>query len=122
MVVTSARTRTVAPSLRVSATVSPSGGAGSGRSDPRVAVHSASAEPDEAAGKTDPDAKLYGRAVEITDPDVVAEFAADAPPGGMHLFRLDITELVVTGVEGDPPYLSIDYWRPDGGVQWVECD
>ena len=91
--------------------------------DPRVAVHSASAEPDEEAGKMDPDAKLSGRAVEITDPDVVAEFAADAPPGGMHLFRLDITELAVTGVEGTPPYLYIDYWTEAAGeVKRVKRD
>jgi hypothetical protein len=40
----------------------------------------------------------------------------------MHLFRLDITELVVTGVEGDPPYLYVDYWTEDGGVKRVERD
>jgi hypothetical protein len=90
--------------------------------DSRVAVHSASAEPDEEAHKMDPDAKLAGRAVEITDPEVVAVFAEDAPPGDMHLFRLDITELVVTGVEGEPPYLYVDYWTAAGGHRRVERD
>lgn len=90
--------------------------------DPRVAIHSASAEPDEKAGTMDPDAKVAGRAVEVTDPEVFAQFADQAPPGGMHLFLVDITEAVVTGVEGDPPALVIDHWTPATGRQRVTRD
>jgi hypothetical protein len=87
--------------------------------DPRVALHSASAEPDEKAGTMDPDAKVSGRAVEVTDPAVFAKFADQAPPEGMHLFLVDIAEVAVTGVEGEPPELVIDYWTAAGGRNTV---
>jgi hypothetical protein len=85
--------------------------------DPRVALHCASAEPDESAGTMDPDAKISGRAIEITDPDVVAKFAGDAPPGNMHLFFIDIQEVVITGVEDQK--LVIDTWTPTTGRKRV---
>lgn len=85
--------------------------------DGRVAIHSASAEPDESGGGMDPDAKVAGVAAEVTDPEVVAEFAAGAPPGGMHLFRIDVTEVVITGVENDK--LVVDYWTAAGGRKTV---
>ncbi len=89
--------------------------------DPRVAIHSASTDPDEETGTMAPDAKIAGRAVEVTDPDVLAKFSEDAPPGGMHLFRVDVTELVTTGVGGDPPdHLVIDVWTAEGGRRTVK--
>lgn len=87
--------------------------------DPRLALHSASADPDEmerGAG----DAKIAGRAVEVTDPDVLAEFAKGAPPGPFHLFKVDVTEVVVLHV-GDPPdHLVVDFWTSDGGRRTVK--
>src|SRR3954469_23354129 len=60
--------------------------------DPRFALHSGSADPPGWTG----DAKLAGRAEEITDPArVEAINGPKAPPGPSHLFRADITELVV---------------------------
>lgn len=63
--------------------------------DPRVAVHSASADPSVWTG----DAKLAGRAVHVTDPDTIARFTGSLdqgpPPGEFQLFRIDVTELVV---------------------------
>lgn len=85
--------------------------------DPRVALHCASAEPDESAGTMDPDAKVAGRAVEVTDPEVFARFADSAPPGGMHLFLIDVQEVVVTGVEDQK--LVIDTWTAAGGRKRV---
>ena len=51
------------------------------RRDPRVAIHSPSNDPDEAhPGAWSGDAKLAGRAVEVTDPAVREAFGV--PPGG----------------------------------------
>jgi hypothetical protein len=86
--------------------------------DPRLAVHSGSEDPDdENPGAWPGDAKLAGRAVEITDEDVLARFAENTPPGPFHLFRIDLTELSVTKV-GDPAdHLVIDVWTAAGGVR-----
>jgi hypothetical protein len=88
--------------------------------DPRLALHSASADPQEMEAGAAGDAKIAGRAVEITDAEVLAEFAKDAPPGPFHLFRVDVAEVVVVRV-GDPPdHLVIDYWSPDTGRRTVK--
>lgn len=96
------------------------------RRDPRFALHGPSVDPD----ADDPaawggDAKLSGRAVEITDRDQVAaalqaEGADPAEFGDSHLFRVDIDEVVLTRV-GDPPdHLDIQLWRPGAGLQRFE--
>jgi hypothetical protein len=77
------------------------------RRDPRLAIHC----PTEDAPTDDPtgwlgDAKIAGVAIEITDPP-----SAD----GSHRFRIDVTEVVVTTVDGD--HLVIRSWHPDRGVQ-----
>jgi Pyridoxamine 5'-phosphate oxidase len=70
--------------------------------DPRFALHSGSANPDEWRG----DAKIAGRAVEVTEPGATS-----------HRFRLDITELVVVRHGGDPPdHLVIEAWHEGRGV------
>lgn len=88
--------------------------------DSRVAIHSACAEPNEEAGTMDPDAKVAGRAVEVTDSEALARFADHTPPGGMHLFLVDVTEVVVTGVEDQK--LVIDFWTAGGGRKTVSRD
>jgi hypothetical protein len=96
------------------------------RRDPRFALHGPSVDADE----DDPaawggDAKLSGRAVEITDPArVEAAFRAmGAEPGqhaGSHLFKADIEEVVLTRV-GDPPdHLVIELWRAGSGLRRFE--
>ena len=81
--------------------------------DPRFAIHSGSDDPDDWKG----DAKIAGRAEEITDKDVVADVNAEAPPGSSHLFRLDVTELSVVTLGGDPPdHLVIESWYEGRGV------
>ncbi len=79
--------------------------------DPRFALHSGSASPPEWKG----DAKIAGRMVEDTDPEHVAE--TNGPDvGPSHLFRADITELVVVYL-GDPAdHLMIETWHPGRGV------
>jgi hypothetical protein len=82
--------------------------------DPRFALHSASDGSDWEA-----DAKVAGRAEEVTDLDVMeAVVKGEAPPGPMHLFRAHLTELVVTGLGGTPPdHLVIDSWHAGRGTQ-----
>src|SRR5688572_21908763 len=60
--------------------------------DPRFAVHSGAPGGEGWAG----DAKLAGRAVEVDDDETKARVVgANAPPGPLHLFRLDLEEVVV---------------------------
>jgi Pyridoxamine 5'-phosphate oxidase len=81
--------------------------------DPRFALHSGTEEPE--AGLRD--AKVAGRVEEITDPEEVARINKNAPPGPSHLFRCDITELVVIGLGGEPPdRIVIDSWHEGRGV------
>jgi len=87
--------------------------------DPRFALHSGSADPPGWNG----DAKVAGRA-EDTDPATVPSVdqaaGEKAPPGPYHLFRADVTELVVIRL-GDPAdHLVIEFWREGRGVQRIE--
>ncbi|MGH3518144.1 MAG: hypothetical protein ACRDQ7_12155 [Haloechinothrix sp.] len=62
------------------------------------------------------DAKVSGVAGEVTDPAAkAAAVGGEQPPGPFHLFRLDITEVVLTSVEGDQ--LVIQVWRPGRPVR-----
>ena len=81
--------------------------------DPRFALHSAS-DGDNFEG----DAKIAGRAEEVSDDAVKrAVVGGDGSSGPMHLFRADITELVVIGLGGDPPdHMVIESWHPGRGV------
>lgn len=84
--------------------------------DPRFSLHSSGDDPDTDDPTSWPgDAKVSGTAVEVTDPAVLEAFTENVPPGPFHLFKLDITELVVTRVDGDPPELIVDYWTSGGG-------
>jgi len=88
--------------------------------DPRYALHSGSEDPPEWPG----DAKLSGRAEEVADPDRAARaFKAhsdDAPPSGAHLFRLDIDEAVLVGLNDERTKMVIQLWRPGSGVKRTE--
>ena len=83
------------------------------RRDPRFALHSGSADPPDWTG----DAKLAGCIEEVTDPEYKAAIiGGNAPPGPSHLFRADITELVVIRL-GDPAdHLVIESWHAGRGV------
>jgi len=86
--------------------------------DPRLAVHSAMLDPDMAEG----DAKIAGRAEEVTDPTTKqAQTTGGEPPGPYHLFRVDVTEVVRITLGGDPPdRLVIESWHEDRGLRRVE--
>ncbi len=86
------------------------------RRDPRFALHSGSADPPGWNG----DAKVAGRAGESTEPQRIGAINSDeAPPGPSHLFRADVTELVVVRL-GDPAdHLIIESWRVGRGLTRV---
>ena len=81
--------------------------------DSRIALHSPSPDPPggDHSGWAG-DAKLAGRAVQITDPALVATL-----PQAGHLFRIDVTEVVLTRL-GDPAdHLVIESWHPGRGLE-----
>jgi hypothetical protein len=88
--------------------------------DPRYALHSGSTDPPEWGG----DAKLSGRAEELTDPDLrLAMFrtrGAEPPSEDSHLFRLDILEASVVGLNSAGDRLVIEVWRPGQPVRRME--
>jgi hypothetical protein len=79
--------------------------------DPRFAIHSGSADPPDWPG----DAKIAGRAEEITDPELLAQQEVEGP-GSSHLFRADVTELVVTRLGEPRDHLLIEAWHAGRGV------
>jgi hypothetical protein len=82
--------------------------------DPRFALHSGSPDPD--AGWRG-DAKLAGRAEEHTDEQLRARIiAGKGGAGEAHLFRCDITELVVVSLPDPPEFLVIESWHEGRGV------
>jgi hypothetical protein len=86
------------------------------RRDGRFAVH---ANPGE--GMSGGDAKVAGRAVEVVDPDELRAFTSEEqPPGDFHLFRLALSEVVLTEVAEDEQHLRIRLWRPGHGVDTIK--
>lgn len=79
--------------------------------DPRFALHSASVDPpaDHPSGWSG-DAKVSGRAVEITEPRT----------GQAQQFRAEIDDVVITRVGVPPDHLVIELWRPGEGVRRFE--
>jgi hypothetical protein len=75
--------------------------------DPRFALHNAPLDLELAEG----DAKVGGRALEVTDPVALAAFwgALGRPAMPATVFRADLFEAAVTSVDGDE--LVIDAWR-----------
>src|SRR5829696_7472925 len=91
------------------------------RRDPRLALHSPSLDPPEDPTAWGGDAKVSGRAIEVTDAEEREAFRrataqSGEGPGAFELFRVDVTEVVRTSV-GDPPdHLVIELWRPEPGL------
>ncbi len=85
--------------------------------DPRYALHSGSDDPPGWLG----DAKVAGRAEEITDPArIEAVVQGKAPPGPLHLFRLDIEEASTVALNAAGDGIVVTWWTPDAGVRSVE--
>ena len=92
--------------------------------DPRLELHSAPVDVELKLG----DARLAGRAVEITDPGMLRSFSAVSaeehdgvePPSAFHLFRVDIGEMTLLRI-GDPAdHLVIESWSPAAGYRRTE--
>lgn len=79
--------------------------------DPRFALHSASEDPPAWKG----DAKVSGRALEITDPDEIEAVTGDKPSGPFHLFLADISEASVVSLAESGDHLVIETWREGRG-------
>jgi Pyridoxamine 5'-phosphate oxidase len=82
--------------------------------DPRIAIHSATVDPEMLGG----DAKMSGRAVAVTDPAEFTGLTDAGEPGSFHLFKIDVTEIARTTVDGDR--LVVESWREGRGVDRVE--
>lgn len=90
------------------------------RRDARFALHSGSDDPP----GWDGDAKLSGRARELTDPAARARLFShrgkQPPSPASHLFAADIREAVVISLNAQRTRLVIDLWRPGRGVTRTE--
>jgi hypothetical protein len=86
------------------------------RGDPRFALHSGSDEPDSWAA----DAKLSGRAAELTTDDERREYAtaAGVPAESVdyELFRVDLDQVVLVHLNDEKNALVIESWRPGRGL------
>ena len=87
------------------------------RRDPRIALHSPSTDPSPDGGWAG-EAKLSGRAVEVDPRDKPAGGAPVEDPS--HLFRIDITEVVLTYPGTPPDHLLIELWREGEGLRRIE--
>jgi Pyridoxamine 5'-phosphate oxidase len=83
------------------------------RRDPRVAIHSPTLEPPPQPSNEWPgEAKMAGSLVSTPTPDDWED--KEAEPAGF--FRLDITEVSLVYLGGDPPdHLVIESWDPKAG-------
>ena len=90
--------------------------------DPRYALHSGSPDPPDWDG----DGKVSGRAEEVTDEErrlaLFRSRGSDPPSPDSHLFRLDIDEAVLVGLNDARTKLVIQLWRPGAGVKRTERD
>ena len=81
--------------------------------NPRFALHSGSKDPDDG---WEGDAKLAGRAVELSDDEIKTVFP-EHEGGRMHSFRLDVEELVVVGLDEPREHMVVTAWHPGRGVE-----
>ena len=82
--------------------------------DPRFAIHSGSAAPEDG---WQGDAKFAGRAEEIDDPELKEARGEGAGGGEYHLFRAEIDELVVVGLNEKRTAMVIESWHQGRGVE-----
>lgn len=95
--------------------------------DPRLALHCSPDDPPEDPALWGGDAKLAGRAEEVNDPERLKSMGPDGEGSSEagseaegRLFRVDISEVVLTRV-GDPPdHLAIGIWTPQGGLRQLQ--
>ena len=84
--------------------------------DGRFALH---ANPGDDMGPGD--TKLAGIALEVTDPEALDAYIEQVqPPPPFHMFRLLLSDVVVTSLHPDGDRLVIQLWRPDAGITTYE--
>jgi hypothetical protein len=81
--------------------------------DPRIALHSPTDDPPPGNPRGWPgEAKLAGNALEVDFPE--------SPVAGGRRFRIDITEAVLTHLNGAGDRLVVEFWRPGNGSKRLE--
>jgi hypothetical protein len=91
------------------------------RRDPRTELHSTSVVPEDDEGAWPGDARISGRAREITDPNERATLTG-SPTEAYPLFVLDVQRVVRIKLEGSPPHLLIRTWRPSRPLESAFVD
>jgi hypothetical protein len=91
------------------------------RRDPRTELHSTSLLPEDDALAWRGDARISGRAREITDAAERSRFT-DTSPRAYPLFVLDIDRVVRIKMDGSPPHLLVQTWRPDRPLESTFAD
>jgi Pyridoxamine 5'-phosphate oxidase len=91
------------------------------RRDPRTEVHSASFIVEGEEESWHGDARISGRAREITDLEERARYT-DTRPEAHPLFALDIERVVRVKLEGSPLHLVVSTWRPGRPLERAVVD
>lgn len=79
------------------------------RRDPRLALHCPTEDtPEQDPGSWPGDAKIAGRAYEVSDAALVDV---------VHRFRIELTEVVLTRVSPAADHLIIESWHPGRGLE-----
>jgi hypothetical protein len=87
------------------------------RRDPRYALHCGSNDPPDWNG----DAKVAGVVEEIVDEAAKADMRSEGtPPGPYHLFRCDVSELVVVRLSEARDHLVIESWHEGRGLSRIQ--
>jgi hypothetical protein len=87
--------------------------------DPRFALHGPTFHPEEGKeGDWPGEAKIAGRAIPAGP--VKTDETSQQPDGEM--FIADITEVVITGLNGEANKLVVESWTPERGLRRVERD
>ncbi len=85
--------------------------------DPRFAIHGPTFHPADGEESEWPgEAKISGRAIPAGK--ISGDPGADQPDGEM--FRADITEVVVTGLNADASKLVVESWTAERGLERIE--
>lgn len=84
--------------------------------DGRCAIHSNPGGPEMEGG----DAKVSGVAVEVVGAERDAFEQDEQPPTPFHLFRIELTSVVHTGLHPDGDRIVVQLWRPGRGVTTID--
>jgi Pyridoxamine 5'-phosphate oxidase len=90
--------------------------------DPRLALHCMLDDPPDDPTTWTGDAKMSGRAIAVDDPERLKSMGdgsgGDEVAG--HLFRIDITEVVITGMGEPPDHLAVNVWTAAAGLRQLK--